>query len=69
MTPPPVIARSDNDEAISYPAEIAAPSARNDNRKGRNDTRLYVIARHVSAEAISKLNPKLKALNSEQIPI
>jgi hypothetical protein len=55
--------------AISYPAEIATPSARNDNKKGRNDTRPYVVARHIRAEAISKLNPELKALNSEQVPI
>jgi hypothetical protein len=28
-----------------------------------------VIARHLGAEAIPKLNPKLKALNPKQIPI
>jgi len=28
-----------DDEAIWYPTEIATPSARNDNRKGRNDSR------------------------------
>ncbi len=34
MTPPPVIARSGNDEAISCPAVIATPSARNDTLQG-----------------------------------
>ena len=37
--------------------------------KGSQCPPLFVIARHVSAEAISKLNPKLKALNSKQILI
>jgi hypothetical protein len=65
-----VIARSGSDEAIPHPTEIATPSARNDNKKGRNGTP-FVIARHTVPKQSHALpgNPKLKALNPEQILI
>jgi len=52
---------------------IATPSARNDNRKGRNDTTSLSLRgtpppslRGTKCRSNPKLKPKLKAVNSEQ---